>query len=85
MKINEEMTKKLITEMIQASDKAEEREEKLLELGITIDIYSGIDTFFDTLFDEKAGSEEIWEIVLDRNKSIEERAEILIDIYDKQD
>ena len=82
MKINEELTKKLMAEMIQACDKQEEREEKLLEMGITLEVYNGIDVFFDTIFDEKAFEEEIWEIILDRNKSVEERVEELIEIYD---
>lgn len=85
MKIDEELTKKLITEMIHACDEAEEREEKLLEMGITVEIYSGIDVFFETLFGEKTFSEGIWDIILDRNRPIEERVEELIKIYDKQD
>ena len=32
MKINEETTKKLMKEMIQASDKVEEREDQLLDM-----------------------------------------------------
>ncbi len=82
MIINEELTKKLMTEMIQASDKQEEREEKLLEMGITVEIYSGIDIFFDTLFNNQEMNADIWGIILDRSKPVEERVEELIEIYD---
>ena len=82
MKINEELTKKLMTGMIQACDKQEEREEKLLEMGITVEIYSGIDIFFDTLFNNQEMNADIWGIILDRSKPVEERVEELIEIYD---
>ena len=85
MKINEETTKKLMTEMIQACDKQEEREEKLLEMGITVEIYGGFDAFFDTLFNNQEMGADIWGIILDRSKPVEERVEELIKIYDKQD
>lgn len=80
MKINEELTKKLMTEMIQAVDMVEEREEKLLDLGITISYYDGTEYFFKTLF--KGCDVDYWEIILDRKMSIEERVEELIKIYD---
>lgn len=83
MKINEETTKKLMTEMIQACDKVEEREERLLEMGITISYYDSTEYFFKTLF--KGCDVDYWDIILDRSKPVEERVEELIKIYDKQD
>lgn len=82
MKIDEELTKKLMCKMIQACDEAEEREEALLELGITVEIYSGIDIFFDTLFNNQEMNADIWGIILDRSKPVEERVEELIEIFD---
>ena len=83
MKINEELTKKLMTEMIQASDKVEEREDQLLEMGISISYYDSTEYFFKTLF--KGCDVDYWDIILDRSKPVEERVEELIKIYDKQD
>ena len=83
MKIDEVLTKKLITEMIQACDKVEEREEQLLEMGITISYYDSTEYFFKTLFN--GCNVDYWDIILDRSKPVEERVEELIEIYDKQD
>ena len=83
MKINEETTKKLMKEMIQASDKVEEREDQLLDMGITISYYDSTEYFFKTLFDDC--DVDYWDIILDRSKPVEERVEELIKIYDKQD
>lgn len=83
MKIDEELTKKLITEMIQASDKVEEREDQLLDMGISISYYDSTVYFFKTLF--KGCDVDYWDIILDRSKPVEERVEELIKIYDKQD
>lgn len=83
MKINEELTKKLMTEMIQASDKVEEREDQLLEMGISISYFDSTEYFFKTLF--KGCDVDYWDIILDRSKPVEERVEELIKIYDKQD
>lgn len=83
MKIDEELTKKLMTEMIQASDKVEEREDQLLKMGISISYYDSTEYFFKTLF--KGCDVDYWDIILDRSKPVEERVEELIKIYDKQD
>ena len=80
MKINEETTKKLMTEMVHAVDMVEEREEKLLDMGITISYFDGTEYFFKTLF--KDCNVDYWDIILDREKSVEERVEELIKIYD---
>lgn len=80
MKINEEMTKKLMTEMIQASDKVEEREDQLLDMGISISYYDSTEYFFKTLFDDC--KVDYWDIILDRSKPVEERVEELIEIFD---
>ena len=80
MTINEEVTKKLMTEMIHAVDMVEEREEKLLDMGITISYFDGTEYFFKTLF--KDCNVDYWDIILDREKSVEERVEELIKIYD---
>ena len=83
MTINEEVTKKLMTEMILACDENEKREESLLEMGITVSFLTGVDAFFNVLF--KGSEEDYWDIILDRSESVTDRVERLMEIYKEKE